>query len=341
MLHLGIGERLVDPVDRPARHAGGVEDRDPFRAGLLPGDRHQHLHQHVAIGRARPGGGEARIGAQVRPLDGAAEPLVDLVAGGGDVDVAVLRLEDAGGDAGGVVVARLRRDLAAHQPARGLEVEHRQHRLQQRGVHPLADAGRLTLQQRHQDALGEEDARAQVGDGNAHAHRSLPGNAGDGHEAAHALRDLIHAGPIAIGPALPEAGDAAIDQPRIERAQVLVVDPEPPLDVRSIVLDHDVGLARQPLEDGHALGLAQVQRHRLLVAVQVLEVEPVAVAAHAVAPAAARHLDLDRAGAPVDELTNAGGAGARPRQIEDGEARERQGLIVRHDDHCLRSLRSS
>src|SRR5439155_15555702 len=51
-------------------------------------------------------------------------------------------------------------------------------------------------------ALGEEDARAQICDGNPDAHRSLAGDARDGHQAAHALSDLIDAGPVAIGPAL-------------------------------------------------------------------------------------------------------------------------------------------
>src|SRR6185436_5161119 len=37
MLHLRIAERLVDRVDRPARHAGLVQRVDPFGAGALHG----------------------------------------------------------------------------------------------------------------------------------------------------------------------------------------------------------------------------------------------------------------------------------------------------------------
>ena len=330
MPHLRIGEGLVDPIDRSARHAGVVQDLDPLRARLLPGHRHEHLHHRVAVGRARPRGGEARVGAEVRALDGLAEPLVEVVAGGGDIDVAVLGLEDAGGDAGGMVVPGLRRHLLAHQPARGLEVEHGELRFQQRGVHPLALPGGLALDERHENALGEEDARAEIGDGDAHAHRPLAGNAGDGHEAAHALGDLVDAGPVAVRPALPEAGDAAVDEARVDGAQALVVDAQPPLDVRPVVLHHDVGVLGQPLEDGHALRIAEVQRQRLLAAVQVLEVEPVAVAAHAVAVAPAGHLDLDGARAPVHELAHAGGAGAGPGEVEHGVAREGQGGVVGH-----------
>src|SRR5262249_61025709 len=111
---------------------------------------------------------------------------------------------------------------------------------QGRWVHPLALAGALALDEGDQDALGKEDARAQIRDGNAHAHWPLPRDARDGHEATHALRDLIDARPVAIRSALPEAGDAAVDQARVVDTQAVVVDAEPPLDVGTIVLDHDV-----------------------------------------------------------------------------------------------------
>ena len=180
----------------------------------------------------------------------------------------------------------------------------------------------LALQQRDEDALRQEDARAEVGDRDAHAHRTLAGQPRDRHQAAHTLGDLIHARPVAIRPALAEAGDAAVDEPRVDRAQLVVVDPEPTLDVGAVVLDDHVGVLRELLEDRHALGLAQVQRDAALVAVQVLEVEPVAIAAHAVAGAPAGHLDLDGLGAPVDELAHARRAGARAGEIEDVVAAE-------------------
>jgi hypothetical protein len=71
-------------------------------------------------------------------LERGAEPLPDFLAGRGDVDVAVGGLENSGRNARGVVVAGLRRHLAAEQPARALEVEHEYLRLQQRGGDVLA-----------------------------------------------------------------------------------------------------------------------------------------------------------------------------------------------------------
>src|SRR5712691_670038 len=69
---------FVHPVDRPAGDARVVEDLDPRRAVLLPGDRHEHLHQHMAVGGAGLRVSEAQIGTQIGPLDGAAQPLIEL-----------------------------------------------------------------------------------------------------------------------------------------------------------------------------------------------------------------------------------------------------------------------
>ena len=179
-----------------------------------------------------------------------------------------------------MVVAGLLGDLALHQPARGLEVEHEDLRFDQRGVDPLALAGALAIVEREHDRLGEQQARGQVGDRDADAHRPAAGLAGDRHQPAHALRDLVDAGARRIGAALAEARDGAVDDARIDLRHRLVVDLEPVLHVGAVVLDDDVGLLRELHEDRVAFLALEVERHRLLVAMQVLEVEAVAAAAH-------------------------------------------------------------
>ena len=82
----------------------------------------------------------------------------------------------------------------------------------------------LALEQRHQDAERAEQAGGQVGDRDADAHRPLARQSGDRHQPAHALRDLVEARPVGVGPVLAEAGDAAVDDARVDLAQVLVVD---------------------------------------------------------------------------------------------------------------------
>ena len=88
--------------------------------------------------------------------------------------------------------------------------------LQQRGRDLLALAGFFPLEQRDEDAERREQAGGQVGDWDADTHRSVAGQAGDRHQPAHALRDLIEAGPVGVRPLLAEAGDAGIDEPRID-----------------------------------------------------------------------------------------------------------------------------
>ena len=227
-----------------------------------------------------------------------------------------------------MIVAGLLRHLLGDQPARGLEVEHENLRLQQRRLDVLALLRRLALEQRRHDAERAEQSRRQIGDRNADAHRALAGQAGDRHQPAHALRDLVEARPVLVGPVLAEARDAAVDDARIDLLQVLVVDAEPALHVGAEVLDHDVGLLHHLEERGAAFLGLQVERHAPLVAVQVLEVGALARTAGGVAALLVRrHLDLDDVGAPVRELAHAGGAGADTGQVEDREARKGLGCF--------------
>ena len=141
-----------------------------------------------------------------------------------------------------MIVAGLLGHLVRLQPARGLEIEHEDLRLQQRGGDPLAFAGNFALEQRDHDAERAEQAGAEIGDRNADAHRALARHAGDRHQPAHALRDLVEARPVAIGAVLAEAGDAGEDDALVDLAQRVVVDAEPVLHVGAEILHHHVGL---------------------------------------------------------------------------------------------------
>ena len=80
-----------------------------------------------------------------------------------------------------------------------------------------------------------------------------PGMAGDRHQPAHALRDLVDAGPALVGTVLAEAGDAAVDDARVDLLHRLVIDAELVLDGRLEVLDDDIGGLRHLEEDLRAL----------------------------------------------------------------------------------------
>src|SRR5437773_3458659 len=316
VLHLGILEHLLDVVDRPGGHAGPVEDLDPLGARLLHDDAIELGVHLLAVLRSVAERLEPRIVDQLGRADRGAEPPVHGLSGRGDVDVAIGRREDTGRDPGRVIVAGLRRDLAVHEPARRLEVEHRHHRLEERGVDPLALAGPLALEQRNQDALGQEEPGREIGHRDADPHGALTGQPGDRHEPAHALGDLVVARPLGVRAGLAEAGDRAVDDPRIDLRQRLVVDAEPLLHVRPEVLDDDVGARRQLLDDLDAARMLEVERHRALVPVQVEEVE---AERGRVALELLARFDLDYVRPSVRELADGGRARAGAREVDDRE----------------------
>src|SRR3989441_1055397 len=220
-----------------------------------------------------------------------------------------------------MIVARLRRNRAVDQPARRLEVEHRHHRLKQRGVHPLSPAGPLALEQRRRVDLSEMEPRVESGDGNAHAHRPLARQARDGHEPAHALGDLVVAGPVAIRPRLAEAGDGPVDQARVDPRERFVVDPEPCLDVGPEVLHEHVGAGDEALEDLDPARVLEVERHRALVPLEIQEVE---AERRGVALDLLARLHLDDVGPHVGELAHGGRARAGAREVDNRDVLERQ-----------------
>ncbi len=222
-----------------------------------------------------------------------------------------------------MIVARLRRDLLGDQPARGLEVQHEDLRLQQRRGHPASHTGSLAVEDRHHDAQREQVARRQVVDRNADAHRPLARQAGDRHQPAHALRDLIDPGAQPVRAVLPEPADAAVDDARVHRLDVVVRHLQPMLHLGAHVLEDDVGSLRQPHERGVSLGRLQVQSDRALVAVQVLEVEAMAVAGDLLTVGRGR-LDLDDIGAPVGEMPHRGGPRAGMCQVQHLQSAQRQ-----------------
>ena len=90
---------------------------------------------------------------------------------------------------------------------------------------PLPDCSRSSSATRMPSA--QKSPAGQVGDRDADAHRAAAGLARDGHQPAHALRDLVEARTLAVGPVLAEARDAGVDEARVDLAQRRVVDAEP------------------------------------------------------------------------------------------------------------------
>ena len=154
MLHLRIREHLVDRIDRAARHAGGIEFLHPGLARFFLGELVDLGVECFSVLRAVGTGGVFGPVRQIGRADGFGKALPDPSPRGGDVDIAVGGLEHAGRNRRRVVVAGLFGDILVHQPARGLEIQHENLRLQQRGFDPLAFAGNFALEKRGQDSHG-------------------------------------------------------------------------------------------------------------------------------------------------------------------------------------------
>jgi hypothetical protein len=171
-------------------------------------------------------------------------------------------------------------------------------------------------------------AGADVDNRDADAHRPLAGLAGDRHQAAHALNDLIDAGALAVRAFLAEGRDAGVHQARIDLLQRLVVELEAGLDVGTEILHQHVGLLDHRVEDLAALLALEIDGHAPLVAVLVLEVPFLAAGK---VRRIAGPLDLDDVGAPVGELPHADRARAHMGHVENDEAFERSGCrLVSH-----------
>ena len=116
-----------------------------------------------------------------------------------------------------------------------------------------------------------------VADRVARVHRRVARRARDVGEARVGLEQAREAGVARVGAGLAEAGHAQDHQLRLRLPQRLLVQPPAVERARAVVLDQHVELRQQAQEQRLALGLAQVERDRALVAVHRLPEQRLAV----------------------------------------------------------------
>ena len=220
-----------------------------------------------------------------------------------------------------MIVAGLLGNFLREEPAGRLKIEHRDLRRQQRRLHPLPRTRFLALEQRNEDPHRAEDSCRHIRDRNTDTHRALTLQPRDRHQPAHPLRDLIESRPIGIRAGLAEARDTRIDEARIDHTQGLVIDPEPMLHVGAVVLDDHVGALDEALENLAPFRRFEIERQATLVAMQILEVEPVPRTDFG--GGVVGRFDLEHVGAPIGELPHGRRTGARPRQIDHLETCQR------------------
>ena len=123
-------------------------------------------------------------------------------------------------------------------------------------------------------------------------------------------------GAARVGAVLAEAGDAAVDDARVDLLHRLVIDAEAVLHVGAVVLDDDVGrLRRASMKISWPSVLFRLSVIARLLRCRFWKSEPsrrLPVASACLA----RRLDLDDVGAPIGELAHRGRAGAMGGQVE-------------------------
>ncbi|CAD5296742.1 hypothetical protein BOS5A_230455 [Bosea sp. EC-HK365B] len=234
-----------------------------------------------------------------------------------------------------VGVAKALRRLGGGEVVHRLVAEHGNLGIEQRHVEHRAFASRIAPAQRGEDAGGGIKTGIDVGDGIARLHRRALGLAGDRHRAAHSLDQEVVAGARRIGAVLAEAGDRAIDQPRIGLAHRGGVEPvfDEPADLE--VLDRHVGMGGEAMNQRLALFRAEIGRDRTLAAIGRVEIGGremlVAGALDEGRPPFAGVvtlgcLDLDDIGAEIGKQLADPGPGKDARQFKDAQAGEGRGV---------------
>ncbi len=171
-----------------------------------------------------------------------------------------------------MLVAQPRRVFTGRQVVHPLVRQPCHVRVQHADIDLLPLPGQVAMPQRRQDA----DAAVQPGEQVRHRHADLLRQsirlAGQAHDAAHRLDQAVIARPRRIRPGLAEPGDRAIDQPRKLRVQLLVAQAVFRQRADLEVLHQDVAVGDQLQRDLLAFLLADIQRDRLLVAVDPNEI---------------------------------------------------------------------
>src|SRR6202011_2769387 len=136
---------------------------------------------------------------------------------------------------------------------------------------------------------------------------------------------------MSIGTAFAEAADRNVDQVGLDRAQRRLADTDALGDAGAMVLHEKIGVRDHPLDQFQAARVAQVERHRALVAIDDCEGRrdaPPGPAHRAREVADYRRLDLDNVGALVAEDHRRHRAREILRDVDDANAA--QWSVQRH-----------
>ena len=191
----------------------------------------------------------------------------------------------------------------------------------------------VPLPQRGHHAEGEVEAAHQVADGDAHLDRFAVRSAGDAHQPAAGLGHDVQPGQGGERPFLPPPGSRGVDDARVDLPDGREVEPQAAHRARPEVLDDGVGGRGQPEEGRAARRRLEVERHRLLVAVESGERGAVLIRLGPIEERSRRPnrvggrrvLDLEHPGAEIGELHPGERRGHEDPDLEHGRPGQRDG----------------
>src|SRR5260221_2873906 len=325
--HLRIAEHFGEIHHQPARHAGGVQHRDPVLAGIVPQPLLDRPVDGGAVLHPQRVGEKIGMDAQLRRADRIEKLAVDHLGARRDRHFAVAGAEQAIGRGDPVIVAGALRHRRAGEIIGGEKTVKADQPIGQACADSVAGAGSAAPDQRRANAERAVEPCYEVADRRAGAHGLVARLAGDAHEAAHRLGDEVEGGAVAVGAAGTEAGDVAIDEIGLELFQPRRPKPHLFEDSRPVVLDQHVALGDKPCQDVAAFARAQVEGDRALVAVIGGEIpaQPIAdgaLVAHRVA--LARRLYLDDVRPHIGEHHRAERTRENAGEVEHADSGQRQ-----------------
>ena len=216
--------------------------------------------------------------------------------------------------------------------------EHPYLRVEQRHVDPLPDTGRAAVGECRLNRDHGIQAREEVRERDPRFLRLPRRIARQVHDAAHPLDHEVVPRTAGVRAVLAEPGDRAVDEPRIEAMQAVVVEAELPQTADLEVLDEHVGAGRELPDDGLAFGPAQIDGDRALASIGGMEIRGVASAVGVVdrgrtplaRVVAAEALDFHDRRAEVREHLTGPGTGQDARELDHLQAAERRRCRLRH-----------
>src|SRR3989475_5119194 len=335
---LRLLEYLRHVVDRAVRNAGRFQQLHPLPGAAPDENLLQQPGKLGAIFDALAVAGEARILRQRGASGGRAEFAIQVVVSAGQDHLPVARAERLVGHDIRVQVADALRRHARGEVVGILVGEERDLRVEQREIEMLPEARLRAMRERRADGDRGVHPGDDVGDRDAGALRTAArravGLSGDAHHPAHALDHEVVARPLAPGAALAEAGERAVDEPRVSLPQGVVAQAVAGEIAVLVVLDQDIEAVRERTDQRLPLGDRDVHRDRLLAAIRRGEIGGVARLAtlavldprrpeSARVVAALRPLNLDDLGPEIGQILAGPGSRKHARQVQDADVRQR------------------